>query len=162
MYPDIARFGYDSGISGVGGVPSPMTTGVGASNPTAAYLASFGSPTGFGDMLQGPGVPGGVPGIGVAGANPLAGSGLGFNVPTAQLALGGLQTIGNLWQAWESNKLAKEQFKFSKDFANTNLANQIQSYNTTLEDRTRARTFTEGGTDADAQAYIDEHSLRRQ
>ena len=87
--------------------------------------------------------------------------GLGWNMGTGQLALGGLQTIGSLWNAWQANKLAKEQFKFQKDFANTNLANQIQSYNTTLADRTRARTFTEGGSDAEAQAYIDANQLRR-
>jgi hypothetical protein len=152
---DISRFGYGggSGISSVGGTASPMTMGFGASDPSGAYLSNFGSPTGFSDMLKGPGVPG-------VGSSPM--SGLGFNVPTAQLALGGLQTIGSLWQAWEANKLAKQQFNFTKDAWNTNVANQIQTYNTTLEDRTRARTHTEGGSDAQAQAYIDEHSLRRQ
>ena len=75
---------------------------------------------------------------------PPGGGPLGMNLDTASLALGGLQSLGNLWQAWEANKLAKEQFKFNKGFATTNLANSIQSYNTTLEDRTRARAFTEG------------------
>ena len=89
-------------------------------------------------------------------------TGLGWNVGTGQLALGGLQTLGNLWQAWESNKLAKEQFAFQKDVTDTNLANQIQSYNTTLEDRTRTRGQIEGGSAQDAQAYIDKNKLRRQ
>lgn len=85
--------------------------------------------------------------------------GLGLNLDTAQLALGGLQTLGSLWQAWEANKLAKEQFNFSKGFANTNLANSIQSYNTALEDRSRARAVTEGQTPEQAQAYIDANRL---
>lgn len=154
MYADIARFGYDNGGYGVG-APSPMTTGsIGASDPTSAYLSNF-NPTndGFAQSL-GMTPPGGGGGINAGG--------LGFNLDTAGLALGGLKTIGSLWQAWEANKLAKKQFAFTKDAWNTNVANQIQTYNTTLEDRTRARTNTEGGTAEDAQAYIDRHSLRRQ
>jgi hypothetical protein len=85
--------------------------------------------------------------------------GLGFNLDTANLALGGLQSLGNLWQAWEANKLAKEQFKFQKGFSQTNLANSIQSYNTTLEDRTRSRAFTEGQSPEQAQMYIDKNRL---
>lgn len=95
-----------------------------------------------------------------AGAPAASGAGtLGWNFDTAKLALGGLQTIGSLWQAWEANKLARETFKFQKDFARTNLANSIQSYNTTLEDRGRSRAFTEGQSAAEAQAYLDKNRL---
>jgi hypothetical protein len=154
----IAGFSYGSPTS-VGGVMTPMMAGVGASDPTSAFFQNGGAAGGdpwAGMRSLSPG--------GASGAQPggVGGLGLGMNIPTFQLALGGLQTIGNLWGAWQANKLAKESFAFQKDFANTNLANQIQSYNTSIEDRARARTFTEGGSDADAQAYIDEHSLRRQ
>lgn len=76
------------------------------------------------------------------------------------LVLGGLQTIGGLWGAWKANQLAEKQFKFASDFANKNLANQTASYNTALEDRGRARAFTEGQSAEVAQAYIDENRLR--
>src|SRR6185437_11279715 len=128
---------FNFGISGVG---SPTLSGsgaggfgvnvpnygatAGASNPVGTYLQS--SP----QMSNNPNFSTGAGGIGGMG-------GLGFNLDTGKLALGGLQTIGSLWQAFEANKLAKEQFKFQKEFANANLANQIQSYNTTLEDRGR-------------------------
>lgn len=126
------------------------TNTAGASNPAASYLQSQGSVgldwSGNSAVRPGAAAPGGM-------------GGLGFNMDTAKLALGGLQTIGSLWQAWEANKLAKDQFKFQKDFANTNLANSIQSYNTTLEDRGRTRAFAESQDPAMAQAYLDKNRL---
>lgn len=89
------------------------------------------------------------------------GYGLGWNVPTAGLALGGLQAIGSLWNAWEANKLAKKQFNFTKDVTNTNLGNSIRAYNTTLEDRARSRAVVEGQTPAQAQAYVDKNKATR-
>lgn len=89
------------------------------------------------------------------------GSGLGFNVGTGQLLLGGLQTIGSLWNAFESRKLAKEQLAFTKEITNANLNNQIKAYNTTLADRGRSRAYTEGQDSATAQAYIDNNKLSR-
>lgn len=167
IYDDIGRFNY----GGVGATMTPsLMGGAGAQNPTGAYFQSAQAPaassmmsgSGGANILGGMGAPGagglGIPSVGVGGAG---GSGLGFNSGTLGLAIGGLQTIGSLWQAWQANKLAKEQFEFQKDFANTNLANQIQSYNTTLEDRGRSRAFTEGQSPEEAQAYIDENSLRK-
>lgn len=96
-------------------------------------------------------------GMGAAGG----GTGLGFNMPTANLALGGLQTLGALWSAFQANKLAKQQFKFTKDITNTNLANQIKSYNTALFDRGRSRAVVEGQTDSDRDAYYEANKLSR-
>lgn len=79
----------------------------------------------------------------------------------ANLALGGLQTIGNLWAAFQAQKLAKKQFRFTKDITETNLANQIKSYNTTLQDRARSRAAVEGQSAAQMQSYIDANSLSR-
>lgn len=89
------------------------------------------------------------------------GTGLGFNMPTANLALGGLQTLGSLWSAFQANKLAKQQFKFTKDITNTNLANQMKSYNTALYDRARSRAVVEGQTDSDRDAYYNDNKLSR-
>jgi len=84
---------------------------------------------------------------------------LGWNVPTFQMGLQGLNSIGNLWGAWQAQKLAKDQLNFTKDFAKRNLANQTQAYNTALEDRARARAAVEGQTTAESQAYIDRNRL---
>ena len=101
--------------------------------------------------------PGTIPGI----TPGVAQGGIGFNLPTANLALGGIQTIGNLWNAWEQRKLAQEQFKFQKGVTETNLKNQIASYNTTLEDRSRSRAHTEGQDQATADAYVSKNRLSR-
>lgn len=91
----------------------------------------------------------------------VSGPKLGLNFDTGKLALAGLQTIGNLWAAFQANKLAKQQFQFNKEFANANMANQIKSYNTALADRSRSRAFTEGQSQEAAQAYIDANKLTR-
>jgi len=77
----------------------------------------------------------------------------------AGLILGGVQVLGNLWNTYQQNKLAKQQLSFAKDTFETNLANQTQTYNTALEDRIRARHHTEGKSSADTESYLDEHSL---
>ena len=101
-----------------------------------------------------------VPSVGQPGQQSV-GTGFGFNLPTAQLALGGLQTLGAIWNGWEANKLANKQFAYKKDVTETNLRNQIQAYNTTLEDRGRSRAHTEGQSQAQAQSYIENNRLRR-
>jgi hypothetical protein len=85
----------------------------------------------------------------------------GLNAPTFKMGLDGLGTIGNLWGAWQANKIARDQLDYTKDVTNTNLANQIKSYNTTLEDRARARGAMEGQSAEQTQQYIDQNRLRR-
>ncbi len=84
----------------------------------------------------------------------------GWNANTLNFGMQGLMGLGNLWGAWQSNKLARDQLNFTKDFANRNLANQTKAYNTALEDRGRARAAVEGQTSAEAQAYIDRNRLK--
>ena len=81
--------------------------------------------------------------------------------PIAQLGLSGLQTIGGLIGANRAYGLAKDQFKHVRDVTNTNLTNQIQSYNTALADRARTRAAMEGGSQEDAERYIEQNRLRR-
>ena len=85
---------------------------------------------------------------------------LGLNMNTANLALSGLQTIGNLFAAFQANKLAKQQFKYTKKVTDANLANQIQSYNTALADRINSRYVVEGKSPEQAQAYLDVNKLK--
>lgn len=77
----------------------------------------------------------------------------------SQLGFSGLGTLGNLWTAMGALNLAKQQFGFQKSFANANLANQTQSYNTALTDKANARYFTEGKPQAEADSYIKSNSL---
>lgn len=86
---------------------------------------------------------------------------LGMNIPTFQLGLSTLGSLGNLYGAFQSNKLAKDQFNFTKDITNTNLNNQIKSYNTALEDRARSRAVAENRDSASADAYIERNKLSR-
>lgn len=106
--------------------------------------------------MGGLGIPGGGGAGGFFGNN---GGKLGANLDTAQLALSGLATIANIWGAFEARNLAKKQFNFTRDVTNTNLANQIASYNTTLEDRGRSRAAVEGQSASMAQSYIDKNRL---
>ncbi|RWB40471.1 MAG: hypothetical protein EOQ44_25370 [Mesorhizobium sp.] len=160
---------YGSGIGGTGAVATPSLMGFGASDPTGAYLQSAAAP----DMGSGGGIASGIAGIGgvatpnlmgttaprVGGVGGAGSSGFGFNIPTVNLLLGGLQTIGGLYNAYEANKLAKQQFAFQKDFALKNLANSIKSYNTNLEDKITSRYFTQGQGQDEANSYIASHRL---
>ena len=88
-----------------------------------------------------------------------AGTGLGFNIGTGQLALGGLSSLANLWGANKQMKLAEDQFDFTKKIATTNLNNQVKSYNTALDDRIRSRAAMEGSSSAEAEAYLNKNRL---
>lgn len=82
-----------------------------------------------------------------------------FNVDNIGLALGGIQTFGNLYNSFRQSRLAKEQLNLSRDAYRTNLQNSTQTYNTALEDRIRARYNTEGRSSGDAEAYLSDNRL---
>jgi hypothetical protein len=86
-------------------------------------------------------------------------SGLGANLPTLQLGLGGLSTLANLVSGIKAFGLAQDQFNFQKNLANKNLTNSVASYNTALTDRATARAVTEGQTAAQRDAYINANKL---
>ena len=131
----------------------------GASNPTGAYLQGAASGYQAPQGITGPGV-GQQVAPQVGGINNNLSTPLGMNLGTGQLVLGGIGTIGNLWSAWQAQKLAKEQFNYQKGITDTNLANQIQSYNTALSDRMNARGFIQGDSQSTIDQYIEENSLR--
>lgn len=129
----------------------------GAQNMQGNYFQGMGGQTTQGVMAPGMNLQGvQAPAVAQTGA----GTGLGFNLGTGQLVLGATGTLGNLWAAFQAQKLAKEQFDFQKGVTNTNLANQIQSYNTSLVDRINARSFMQGDSQATTDAYIAENSLK--
>lgn len=86
---------------------------------------------------------------------------LGFNIPTFKLGLDALTSLAGMYNSWNMNKLAQQQFNLQKDVLNTNLNNQIKSYNNSLADQLRSRAAMETG---DANAYdslIEERKLTR-
>lgn len=86
-------------------------------------------------------------------------TGFGWNANTMKFGMDGLQFLGNIWGAWQANKLAKDQLNFTKKFSMANLNNQVSAYNTALSDRSRSRAKAEGQSAAEAQAYVDKNSL---
>ena len=131
----------------------------GVSNPTGAYLQNTASGQPVAQGITGPGV-GQQVAPQVGGINNNLSTPLDWNLGTGQLVLGGIGTIGNLWSAWQAQKLAKEQFNYQKDITDTNLANQIQSYNTALSDRINSRGFVQGDSQSTIDQYIEENSMR--
>ena len=131
----------------------------GASNPTGAYMQGVASGQQAPQGITGPGV-GQVAAPQVGGLNNTLSTPLGMNIGTGQLVLGGIGTLGNLWSAWQAQKLAKEQFNYQKDITDTNLANQIQSYNTALTDRMTSRGFTQGDSQSTIDQYIEKNSMQ--
>ena len=126
-------------------LPGYVGTGNGGSDEASSFM-SFLKSLGFG---------------GGTGGGQGLGQGLGMNIGTAQLGLGGLQSLMGWQGAKQAQKMAKDQFKFTKDVTNTNLANQIQSYNTALTDRSNARAAMEGRDQASSDRYIEQNRLRR-
>ena len=115
--------------------PTPPTKGVGAAAERAAEVVSGG-------------------GAGALGS-------LGMNIPTFQLGMGALGSLANIYGGFQANKLAKDQLNFTKQITNTNLNNQIKSYNTALEDRARSRATAENRDQDSADAYIEKNKLSR-
>lgn len=99
-------------------------------------------------------------GILPSGSN-AGGFNFGFNPDTFKFGLQGLGTLGNLWGAFQANKLARDQLDFTKNITNTNLNNSIQSYNTSLADRARARGIAENQDQSQIDDYIARNRLSR-
>ena len=125
---------------------NPDSGGVGPLASSAVSSQALGNATGTAS--------GGIPGGGT--------DGIGGNIfgkgGAASIALGGLQTLGSIWNSFQQMKLAKKSLKFQKRAFRTNLANSTKVYNTALEDRIRARYATEGRSEQ-ADAAIAKHSL---
>ena len=86
---------------------------------------------------------------------------LGFNIPTLQLGLGALNSLAGMYNSWNMNKLAQQQFNLQKDVLNTNLNNQIKSYNNSLADQLRSRAAMETGNANAYDSLIEERKLTR-
>jgi hypothetical protein len=117
-------------------------------------VGSFTSAAGIGGSQAVPLAPG------VGGGGGFA-AGMGGPLGVAGIGIQGLSSLASLWMGLKAHKLAQKQFKFTKDVTNTNLANQIQSYNTALADRARSRGVMEGQSADQVQGYISANALSR-
>lgn len=160
---------YD--LSQIGGTPAGSLT---ASAPNSGLLSQFAALFGgnsnngtnngiFGSplQLQGSAASAVAPiignGAGVAGG---LNTGFGMNIGTGQLALGGLSTLGNLWTAWNAEKLAQQSFDFNKTLASDNYTNQADAYNTELAGKAQARGVMENQSPATTNSFIAANSLK--
>ena len=150
IYPSQTNYGFAPPSVNYGfTTTSPQTfTGSGLRMPTMSSAGNSGSwglnPQSSGQGLQ----------YGGQTASPNLnlnqGNGFGFNMPTLQLGLQGLNAISGLYFGSKAMGMAKDQFNFSKQMAQTNLRNQVNAYNTSLEDRLRTREQFNTGASGDA------------
>lgn len=84
----------------------------------------------------------------------------GLNMGNLGSMFDGLKSVFGIWGGLQQLGMAKDAFNFEKEAYIENRDNQKQSYNSTLEDRQRARAAFAGESDAETQRYIDKHKLR--
>lgn len=93
---------------------------------------------------------------GFAGTRNADGSGTtGWGMP----AISAAQGLMNAFMGMKNYGLAKDQFNFSKDMAQKNLANQTKTVNSQLEDRQRARVAANPTAYQSVDAYMKEKGL---
>ena len=141
IYPLQANYGFTTS--------SPQTfTGSGLRMPTMTSAGNSGS-WGLNPQSSGMGMQYGgqtaYPNLNLNQSN-----GFGLDMPTLQLGLQGLNAISGLYFGSKAMGMAKDQFNFSKQMAQTNLKNQVNAYNTGLEDRLRTREQFNTGASGDA------------
>lgn len=85
----------------------------------------------------------------------------GMNMGTMNNVVGGLASLGQLWQGFQANKLAQDQWKTQKSVLNTNMMNQIKSYNNSLRDRLDTRAKMEGRDQASADRQYQERKAEK-
>ena len=85
----------------------------------------------------------------------------GMNMGTMNNVLGGLSSLGQLWQGFQANKLAQDQWKTQKSVLNTNMMNQIKSYNNSLRDRLDTRAKMEGRDQESADRQFEERKAQK-
>lgn len=86
--------------------------------------------------------------------------GLGKNLDTLKLGIGGLGTLAGLWNGFQQVKLARDSFDHNRGIIDTNMANGIRSFNLALDDKVRSRGAYEGQSQAQQDAHYDRYRAR--
>ena len=140
LLPSTPNFGGDalSGLlagAGVGGVtaPSPMAAmpAVGAAAP--AQGGFWGNTFGNGEG--------------------------GLDLDKLGTAFDGLKSVFGIWGGMKQLGMAKDAYEFEKKSYQENVANQKKTYNSTLEDRQRARAAFAGEDEKSVDDYVKKHRL---
>lgn len=134
------------------GAPSTQSATAAAVASSPALPSNTAAPAGLGSGAAAPPM-----------VNPVTGEimnptffqkGGGFSV-----ALGALQTLGNLWNSFQQVKIAKDTLNFQKEAYQTNLANTEKDYNTRLESDSNYSFAVSGKTQEQADQYVRDHAL---
>lgn len=126
-----------------------VVPGVSSENDLASAIAKIGA----GGSTTGATPTVGAAGLGGLNMGGMAGGGFGLNIPTANLALGGVSTLANLFMGMQALGQAKDQFNFTRRTTQANLDNQTKSYNTNMEDKLTARAAYNG----QGREYVDDY-----
>ena len=135
-------------------------TGGGVINPQDLMFAPraevASSTLGYGANAQMPAM-GGMPGQQNAWSLPF-----GNNMGTWNLGLNAVMGLGQLWNGFQAQKLARDSFNFNKQLATTNLANQANAYNTQLEAKARgaAAYRNQDPNSTEVNKFIDDRRAR--
>lgn len=143
---------------GVGAPMAPLSTSA-PSTAAATQAATAAAPV----TPSGSATAAGAAGAVTPQINPITGEvlnptffqkGGGFSV-----ALGALQTLGNLWNSFQQVKIAKDTLNFQKEAYQTNLANTTKDYNTKLANDATVSGQMSGWSQSQTNQYIKDHSL---
>lgn len=150
IYPSQVNYGFAPPTNNYGFTSTfPQTfSGSGMKMPTITSAGGNGS-WGLNPQSSGMGLQYGGQ-TATPGMNLNQGNGFGFNMPTLQMGLQGLSALSNLYFGSKAMGMAKDQFNFSKQMAQKNFRNQVNAYNTGLEDRLRTREQFNTGASGDA------------
>lgn len=102
------------------------------------------------------------PGVGLPGLPGQSGMGGFGGLDLSQkigMGLQGVGTVANLVLGLKQLSLANKQYGLQKRAFETNLTNQVRSYNDTMADRLRARAVMETGNTNGVDQQIKERSL---
>jgi hypothetical protein len=75
-------------------------------------------------------------------------------------AISGINTLGQLYGAYQAQKLGNKQFAFQKALTERNLANSSLDYNTRLENKMAQKAALDGVTPEAQEAYLNSHRVR--
>ena len=156
----------DSPWSGFSNLMGQGANAIGSGlNSMGNWFSSFGTPD----------APAGVAPVGTQGINlPVTGGAPTYTAPSwdsfagifgdkntsgwAPTAVQGLSSLAQWQSGNKAAALAKDQFNFAKQMAQTNLANQAQLLNTAMEDRQNARRASSGSYQ-DTASYMNENKV---
>lgn len=149
----------DSALAGYNPMGAFSTDG-GASSATLRALGS-GAPAAPSSSMPGVGS-----NMGPLAAVKAAGAGAGGPESAFSKLLGNVGTgvgifadLAGIWQGFQQQKLAKQQYGTNLAFANANLENTVKDYNNRYSSLLTARGFTQGDAPATTQQAITSGSL---